>query len=182
MPICSVSGSGSRSADWVLSSLWSHHIRSMPASLHDSWMVHNVVCCKSLHETHKLSIVWSLSPEVCQLSPNGCGIKSVNLTFREKLIQPVTEMQPTLLTQLATTAFHFLCYWLMFHKTGYILQCLDLGRQPGYMGFRGHPFCCLAGFSPSLCIAVSLWLKFPVSRTIHIQSSHRVAYNFITYF
>ena len=36
MPICSVSGSGSRSADWVLSSLWSHHIRSMPASLHDS--------------------------------------------------------------------------------------------------------------------------------------------------
>ena len=122
MPICSVSGSGSRSADWVLSSLWSHHIRSMPASLHDSWMVprmvHNVVCCKSLHETHKLSIVWSLSPEVCQLSPIGCGIKSVNLTFREKLIQPVTEMQPTLLTQLATTVFHFLCYWLMFHKQG----------------------------------------------------------------
>ena len=39
MPICSVSGSGSRSADWVLSSLWSHHIRSMPASLHDSWYV-----------------------------------------------------------------------------------------------------------------------------------------------
>ena len=52
-----------------------------------------------------------------------------------KLIPPLTEMQPTLLTHLATTTFHLLyshlCYWLLFHKIGYIYVGPRLDRQPG---------------------------------------------------